>query len=169
VELDRDGSAGAQAVGAGLDQAPVRIEAVAGGEHRFARLARQFGEAPGIGGRQVRKVRDDEVDLARDGVEKIAQANGDPVLEGVRRDVRARDGDGVRARVRGPDLDLRRGRRDRDRHGARAGADVDDLRRPAAYERERRSNELLAGGPRAHHSTGGSQERQPVEGRLGHA
>ncbi len=132
MELDRDGSAGAEPVRAGRDQPAVGIEAVARGEHGSRRLAGQIGEEACIGRREVGKVRDDEIDLAGDGVEQVAETNLDAVLELVRGHVLARRPDGFGARVRRPHLGLGRRVRDRDRHGARAGADVDDLPRPAA-------------------------------------
>ena len=168
MELDRDGSAGAEPVRAGRDQPAIGIEAVSRGEHGSRRLAGQIGEEARIGRGEVGKVRDDEIDLAGDGVEQVAETHLDPALEPVRGHVLARGRDRFGARIGRPHLGLGRRIRDRDRNGARAGADVDDLPRPAAEERERRGDELLAGGPWAHHSSGGNLERQPVEGRLGH-
>jgi hypothetical protein len=132
VELDRNCSAGAQPVRAGVEQAPVRIEAVARREHRLSRLVRQVGEAPCIGRGEVGEVGDDEVDGSRHRVEQVAEADRDPVFEAVRGDVRACDGDRVLARVDRPDLCGRRRVRDGDRQRARAGADVDDPRSRAA-------------------------------------
>ena len=132
MELDRDGSAGAEPVRAGRDQPAIRIEAVAGGEHGSRRLAGEIGEAARIGRREVGEVRDDEIDLAGDRVEQVAEPHLDPAVEPVRGHVLARGRDRFGARIRGPDLGLGRRIRDRDRDGARAGADVDDLPRPAA-------------------------------------
>jgi len=65
VELDRNGSAVAQSVGARVEQAPVRIEAVTRSVDRVLRLVRQLGETPRVRGGKVGEVRDDEVDGSR--------------------------------------------------------------------------------------------------------
>ena len=141
MELDRDGSAGAQPVRAGRDQPAIRIEAVPGREHGFRRLAGEIGKASHIGGGKVGEVRDNEVDLAGDGVEQVAETHFDPALEAVRGQVLARGPDRFGAGIGCPHVGPGRRFRDGDRDGARAGADVDDLTRPAAEEREGRGDE----------------------------
>jgi hypothetical protein len=118
VELDRDGSAGAEPVRTGRDQPAIGIEAVPRGEHRSRRLAGEIGEEARIGRGEVGEVRDDEIDLAGDGVQQVAETHLDAALEPVCSHVLARGRDRFGARIRCPDFGPGRRIRDRDRDGA---------------------------------------------------
>ena len=64
MELDEDGRVVVQPLGAGGEQAPVRLEPITGGKDRGSRLAGQVRITLGVGGRKVGQVGDDEIDLA---------------------------------------------------------------------------------------------------------
>ena len=83
MELDRDGPAGAEPVSAGIEQAAVRVEPVAGREHGLRRLVGKVGEDRGIARWKVGQVRDHQVDRAGDGVEQVAVPDRDPLVEAV--------------------------------------------------------------------------------------
>src|SRR5262249_42684804 len=109
VELDRDRAAVGEAARAGGEQTPIGAEAAGDRGHRLVRLRSEVGEPLGIGSRQVRQVRNDEVDLARNRLEQVALAHGDATGEAVSKDVLARDGDGGGADIGRPDAGLRCG------------------------------------------------------------
>ena len=67
AELDRDGAVVAEAVGARSQKPPVRPEAVVRREDRVGRLGGELRMERRLRGRQVRQVRDDEVDRSGTG------------------------------------------------------------------------------------------------------
>src|SRR3954452_18540048 len=117
--------------------------------------------------RQVRQVRDDDLDGLRHGVEQISfehvHAVGDTVSQGVL----AGDLDSGRVYVRREDLHLRRGQRDGDPDHAGAGTDVGDSDGSVVDAREGGVDERLGRGARREDATGRSEELEPVKGRLG--
>jgi hypothetical protein len=82
--------------------------------------------------------------------------------------VRASERDGCLVDICRPDLHLWQRGRDRDRDGARAGADVDDASCAFAEMGDRRVDELLTRRPRRHHATGDDRERQRTKGNFIH-
>src|SRR3954447_3276631 len=74
--------------------------------------------------REVRQVRDDDLDGLRHRVEQISFEHVHPVGDAVTRGVLARHLDGGGIDVRREDLDLRRSERDRDADDAGSGSDV---------------------------------------------
>src|SRR6266516_2310678 len=152
------------AVAAGIQQAAVRVEPVArrvDGLRRLvvvARVPRLLGE--------VRQVRDDEVDGLRERLEEISLDHMHAVLDTAQLRVFARELNRGDAGVGRPDLDPRAVDRQRNRHGAAAGADVRDTHRDSVDSLERLVDETFRRRSGSEHLSGGSQQREVVEGRF---
>src|SRR5204863_6210651 len=74
--------------------------------------------------REVRQVGDDQIELARDRHDQIAPQDVHAIAEAEAMRVGAREQHGGRADVRGPDLRMGGGKRERDGYRPRARADV---------------------------------------------
>jgi hypothetical protein len=168
MELDHDPGVVLQSLLAGGEQATVRLEAVAGGEHRGSRLLGQVGIRTGVGCREIGQVRDHDVDRAGHWIEKVTPANADSIVDSVDASVLAGESDGDGARVGRKELDLRRRLGDGDRDRPCSGAYVDHAGRPGADAVERCGDQLFARRPRRHDTTASGGEGKPVEADLEH-
>ena len=117
--------------------------------------------------REVRQVRDDDLDGLRHGVEQMSFEHVHSVGNAVTRSVLARDLDGGGIDVRRENLHPRRGQRDRDADDACSGSDVGDSDGSIVDARECCVDEGLRRGPRGEHAARLDEELEPVEGRLG--
>jgi hypothetical protein len=169
MQLDHDRCVTPQALLAGLQQAAVRLQAVARGEDCRSRLVSQVGIVIGVGGRQVGQVGDDEVNPIRHRLEQIAVADMDSSPESMSADVGTCKCHSATARIRSPDLcpGFCSGERNRNRPGA--CADIDNARRMARESLERGRNELLRRPARCHHTTGRGAQGNSMEPDVTHA
>ena len=120
----------------------------------------------GLREREVRQVRGDQVERARDRVEQVAVQHGDAIGEPQPRDVRSREQHRFRAGVGREHLRARKRRREGDSDRSRTGADVRDARRPIAEQLDRRLDEAFRRRPRCHHPAGPCREAQAEERRM---
>lgn len=116
MQLDGDRSVRAQATIADSKQPSVGSESVPFSEDGPARLAGQIRAMRRLPRREVRQIRDDDIDRARNRLEQIAVADDDPIGEAVATDVRTSELDRLVACVGGPDDHVRRRGGDGDRH-----------------------------------------------------
>src|SRR5712691_10739836 len=106
MELDQERAARPElAVATGVQQTPVRIQPVSGRVHRFGRLV--LVARVGFVRREVRQVRDDEVNRLRQRLEQISLDHVHPIFDTVELRVLPRELDCRGARVGRPHLDLR--------------------------------------------------------------
>src|SRR6266849_219234 len=115
VELDQECAARLElAVAAGVQQAAVRIQSVAGRVDRLGRLVLVAPVTCLLG--EVRQVRKDELDRLRERLEQVSLDDVHAIFDTVELRVLPRELDRGGARVGRPDLDVRAIDRERDRH-----------------------------------------------------
>ena len=146
---------------ADVQQLSQRPEPVARCVDRVRRLVVVRGVVLGL--REVRQVRDHDLDRVGHGVEQVAFEDVDAVRDPVTCGVLARDRDGGGIDVGGEDLHLRRGECDRHADHAGAGSDVGNANGPVADPSERRVHERLCGRTRREDAAGRGQELETVE------
>ncbi len=114
MKLQEEQPVARQTPGRRRNQTPGGAEAVVGREDRVCGFREQLRMVSGGLSRDVREVRDDQVEAARYRLEKVAVPDENPALEAVAADVRPGDEAGGEAGVGRPDLDLRAPARRRD-------------------------------------------------------
>ncbi len=139
-----------------------RLQPVTGGVHGFRRLVLVLRPALPLG--QVREVRNNEIDVARNGLEQITLQHVHAIADAVPLGVLAGERNGIRVDVGRVDLDLRSrdGDRDADRAGSRA--DVSNAQRSRVDVRERRVDEGLRRRARGEDAARSGEELESVKG-----
>jgi hypothetical protein len=165
VKLDQERAAGLElAVAAGVEEAAIRPESVTGCIDRLGRVS--VVSRVVLFFRQIRKVRDDQIDGMRDRLEQIALQDVDTVLDTVEARVLTCELDCSRVRVGRPNLDVRAVDREGDRDRPAARADVGDAHRDAVDSLESLIDQALRRRPRREDLAGRSEEWKVVEGRF---
>jgi hypothetical protein len=127
--LDEQGAVVAKTPFARREHTAVGAEPVAGGEDGGRRLGEEIGARVHPQRlREVGKICDYEIERSRNGLKELPVNDVHAVADPVARDILPSELDGRSRDVHGPNLRLRRAKRDRDCDGAGAGSDVCDPR-----------------------------------------